>query len=121
MCSSETKGSPKASSFKQNSTIGRGRAAPSSSPKRLAKVPAAKFRTITSNGIISTARINCSRILILLIKWVGTPTVFNPVIKNSDKRLFKTPLPSITSFFFALNAVASSLKYCTRVLGSGPS
>ena len=36
-------------------------------------------------------------------------------------RLFSTPLPVITPFFWALNAVASSLKYCTRVPGSGPS
>jgi hypothetical protein len=46
---------------------------------------------------------------------------FSPVMKNSLRRLFSTPLPSITSCFSALKAVASSLKYCTSVPGSGPS
>ena len=36
-------------------------------------------------------------------------------------RLFSTPLPVMMPFFWALNAVASSLKYCTSVPGSGPS
>ena len=35
-------------------------------------------------------------------------------------RLSARPLPVITPFFWALNAVASSLKYCTRVPGSVP-
>ena len=35
-------------------------------------------------------------------------------------RLLSTPLPVMTPFFWALKAVASSLKYCTRVPGSGP-
>jgi len=33
-------------------------------------------------------------------------------------RLFTTPLPTIVPFFSALNAVASSLKYCTTRLRS---
>ena len=36
-------------------------------------------------------------------------------------RLFSTPLPVMMPFFWALKAVASSLKYCTSVPGSGPS
>ena len=101
--------------------IGRGSCVPSSSPRRLAMDPAAKLRTMTSSGMISTARISCSRMFRRRMKWVGTPMLFSPVMKYSDRRLFSTPLPSITSRFSALNAVASSLKYCTRVPGSGPS
>ena len=55
------------------------------------------------------------------MKWVGTPIAFRPDMKNSDRRLFNTPLPSIVARFSALKAVASSLKYCTNVPGSGPS
>ena len=36
-------------------------------------------------------------------------------------RLLSTPLPVIVPFFWLLKAVASSLKYWTRVPGSGPS
>ncbi len=36
-------------------------------------------------------------------------------------RLLITPLPWIVPFFWALNAVASSLKYWMMVPGSGPS
>jgi hypothetical protein len=83
--------------------------------------PAATLRTTTSSGMISTARISCSRMLMRRMKWVGTPIWFSPDMKNSLRRLFSTPLPSIVARFWALNAVASSLKYCTSVPGSGPS
>ena len=39
----------------------------------------------------------------------------------SEMRLLSTPLPVMTPFFWLLKAVASSLKYCTSVPGSGPS
>ena len=39
----------------------------------------------------------------------------------SEMRLLRTPLPSITSCFLALKAVASSLKCWISVPGSGPS
>ena len=55
------------------------------------------------------------------MKWVGTPMSFSPCMKNSESRLLSTPLPSITSTFWALKAVASSLKYWISVPGSGPS
>ena len=55
------------------------------------------------------------------MKCVGTPTAFSPVMKCSERRLLSTPLPSIVAFFWALNAVASSLKYWISVSGSGPS
>jgi hypothetical protein len=63
--------------------------------------------------MISTARISCSRMFSRRMKCVGTPISFRPVMKNSDRRLFSTPLPSITSLLLPLKAVASSLKYCT--------
>ena len=47
--------------------------------------------------------------------------VFSRVITYSEMRLLITPLPSSTAFFWALKAVASSLKYWIRVPGSGPS
>jgi hypothetical protein len=40
---------------------------------------------------------------------------------NSLMRLLITPLPLIVPFFWALKAVASSLKYWISVPGSGPS
>ena len=55
------------------------------------------------------------------MKWVGTPISFSRVIRYSLMRLFSTPLPVMVPFFWALKAVASSLKYWTRVPGSGPS
>ena len=55
------------------------------------------------------------------MKWVGTPMAFSPVMKCSRRRLLSTPLPSITAFFWASKAVASSLKYWISVSGSGPS
>jgi hypothetical protein len=60
------------------------------------------LRTTTSIGIISTARISCSRMFNRRMKCVGTPISFRPVMKNSDRRLLSTPLPSITSRFWAL-------------------
>ena len=54
-------------------------------------------------------------------KWVGTPISASRIIRYSLMRLFSTPLPVMMPFFLALNAVASSLKYWTRVPGSGPS
>ena len=66
-------------------------------------------------------RISCSRMLSRRMKCVGTPMAFKPVMKCSESRLFRTPLPSITAFFWALKAVASSLKYWISVSGSGPS
>ena len=121
MYSSGTSGSPSASSLYENSMIGRGSCIPSSSPRRFAIEPAAKLRTITSSGTISTWRMSCSRMFSRLRKCVGTPMLLSPVMKNSESRLFSTPLPSITARFSALKAVASSLKYCTSVPGSGPS
>ena len=38
-----------------------------------------------------------------------------------EMRLLSTPLPVMCRFFWLLKAVASSLKYCTSVPGSGPS
>jgi len=55
------------------------------------------------------------------MKWVGMPISCSRSIMNSEMRLFSTPLPVMTSCFWALKAVASSLKYCTSVPGSGPS
>ena len=55
------------------------------------------------------------------MKWFWMPIVFSRVITYSDMRLLITPLPSRTAFFWALKAVASSLKYWIRVPGSGPS
>ena len=43
-------------------------------------------------------------------KWVGIPSSLRRVKMNSEMRWFSTPLPSITAFFWALKAVASSLK-----------
>ena len=72
--------------------IGRGRRVPSSSPRRFAMDPAAKLRTMTSSGMISHWRINCSRMFRRLMKWFGIPSAVSPVMKNSDRRLFNTPL-----------------------------
>ena len=66
-------------------------------------------------------RISCSRMLIRRMKCVGTPIAFSPDMKCSESRLLSTPLPSIVAFFWALKAVASSLKYWISVSGSGPS
>ncbi len=55
------------------------------------------------------------------MKCVGTPISLRFWKTNSEIRLFSTPLPSMTSCFFALNAVASSLKCWIKVPGSGPS
>ena len=55
------------------------------------------------------------------MKWVGTPMELRAPMMCSEMRLFSTPLPSITSRFSALKAVASSLKYWMKVPGSGPS
>ena len=55
------------------------------------------------------------------MKWVGTPMSPSRVIRNSLMRLFSTPLPVMTPFLVPLAVVASSLKYWTRVPGSGPS
>ena len=41
----------------------------------------------------------------------GTPMLFRPAMKNSDKRLFKTPLPSTATAASAPFAIPSSLKY----------
>ena len=68
ICSSETNGSPKLSSFKQNSTIGRGRGVPSSMLNIFENEPAATFLTIISKGTISTLCTNCSRTFNRLIK-----------------------------------------------------
>jgi Flp pilus assembly protein TadD len=88
---------------------------------RFDRDPAAMLRTTTSSGMISTERISCSRMLIRLMKCVGTPIWFSPRMKNSERRLLRTPLPSTTARFSALKAVASSLKYWTCVPGCGPS
>ena len=55
------------------------------------------------------------------MKCVGTPISDRRLIRYSEMRLFNTPLPVMMPFFWLLKAVASSLKYCTRVPGSGPS
>ena len=44
------------------------------------------------------------------MKWVGTPMSLRFWKMNSEIRLLSTPLPSMTSCFLALKAVASSLK-----------
>ena len=55
------------------------------------------------------------------MKWVGTPMVASAVKICSEMRLLSTPLPLIVPRFWALKAVASSLKYWIKVPGSGPS
>ena len=55
------------------------------------------------------------------MKWVGTPISPSSLKMYSEMRLLSTPLPSISAFFLALKAVASSLKYWMSVPGSGPS
>jgi hypothetical protein len=90
-------------------------------PRRVERLPAATLRMTTSSGMISTSRISCSRMFSRRMKWVGTPISARRIIRYSLMRLFSTPLPVMVPFFCALNAVASSLKYCTRVPGSGPS
>ena len=99
----------------------RGRGVPSSMPSRCDIVPAATLRTTTSSGMISTSWTSCSRMLRRRTKWVGTPISFSRSMMNSEMRLLRTPLPLITPFFWALKALASSLKYWTIVPGSGPS
>ena len=101
--------------------IGRGRPVPSSMPSRLLSEPAAMLRTTISSGMISTARISCSRMFRRLMKWFGTPMAVSAVMMCSEMRLFSTPLPSMTSRFCASKAVASSLKCWISVPGSGPS
>ena len=54
------------------------------------------------------------------MKWVGMPIRFRWVKMCSEMRLLSTPLPSTTSCFFLLKAVASSLKNWISVPGSGP-
>ncbi len=99
----------------------RGRRVPSGMPRRVDRLPAATLRTTTSTGMISTSRISCSRMFSRRTKWVGTPISPRRVIRYSLMRLLSTPLPVMMPFFCALKAVASSLKYCTSVPGSGPS
>ena len=99
----------------------RGSCVPSSIPSRFDSEPAATLRTTTSIGTISTWRINCSRMLRRRMKCVGTPIWPSSVKTCSEMRLLSTPLPLIVPFFWALNAVASSLKYWISVPGSGPS
>jgi len=55
------------------------------------------------------------------MKCVGTPISLRRVMMYSEMRLFSTPLPVMMPRFSLLKAVASSLKYCTSVPGSGPS
>ena len=98
----------------------RGSGVPSGMPKRLDSEPAATLRTTTSIGMISTSRISCSRMLRRRTKCVGTPISDRRLIRYSEMRLFSTPLPVMMPFLL-LSAVASSLKYWTRVPGSGPS
>ena len=90
-------------------------------PRRLVIDPAATLRTMTSIGMISTSRINCSRMFNRRTKCVGTPISLSRVMMYSEMRLFSTPLPVMMPCFSLLKAVASSLKYCTKVPGSGPS
>ena len=58
-----------------------------------------------------------------LLSWIrgGAQRQSARFIRYSEIRLLITPLPVIVPFFFALNAVASSLKCWTMVPGSGPS
>ena len=101
--------------------IERGSRVPSGMPSRVERLPAATLRTTISTGMISTSRMSCSRMFSRRTKWVGMPISVSRSIRYSLIRLFSTPLPVITPFFWELKAVASSLKYCTRVPGSGPS
>ena len=55
------------------------------------------------------------------MKCVETPISPSRVKICSLMRLLRTPLPLIVPFFWALNAVASSLNYWINVPGSGPS
>ena len=73
MYSSGTNGSLSESFFKENSTIGLGKAVPSEIANRFVKEPAAKFLTIISSGIISTSLISCSLIFRRFRKCVGIP------------------------------------------------
>jgi hypothetical protein len=101
--------------------IERGNCMPSSSPSRSDSEPAATLRTTTSRGMISTSRINCSRMLSRFMKCVGTPISPSRWNTYSEMRLLSTPLPSIKACFLLLKAVASSLKCWMSVPGSGPS
>ena len=101
--------------------IVRGSWVPSSIPSRVERVPAATFLTTTSIGMISTWRISCSRMFRRRMKWCGMPIWPSRVKICSEMRLLSTPLPEMVPRFWALKAVASSLKYWIRVPGSGPS
>jgi len=85
-------------------------------------VPAATLRTTTSSGMISTSRINCSRMLRRLMKCVGTPDVVQVLKDISEIRFVEDALAfDDLMLSFALKAVASSLKCWISVPGSGPS
>ena len=91
-------------------------------PGASASVPAAKLRTMTSSGMISTWRINCSRMFRRRMKCVGIADLPEPVMKMLAQAVVQTrPCLRSRPFFCALKAVASSLKYWTSVPGSGPS
>ncbi len=99
----------------------RGSRVPSGMPSRTDSDPAATLRTTTISGITSTSRISCSRMLSRRTKWVGTPISPSLTIRYSLMRLFSTPLPVMVPVLVPCAALVSSLKYCTRVPGSGPS
>ena len=90
-------------------------------PSRFDSDPAATLRTTTAIGMISTSRTSCSRMLSRRTRCVGMPISASFSIRNSLMRLLRTPLPVIVPRFWLLKALASSLKCCTSVPGSGPS
>jgi hypothetical protein len=90
--------------------IERGSCVPSSMPRRFDSEPAATLRTTTSSGMISTSRISCSRMFRRRTKWVGTPISFSFWSSELGDAVVEDALAVERSLFFALKAVASSLK-----------
>ena len=68
------------------------------------------FRATTSIFTISQARMSMSRSESRRTKCVATPSSSRKRNSTSDMRLFRMPLSRIVPRFWALKAVASSLK-----------
>ena len=100
--------------------IERGSRVPSGIPSRFDRLPAATLRTTTSSGMISTSRISCSRMFRRRTKWVGMPISASRIIRYSLMRLFSTPLPVITPFFWALNGGRVVLEVLDESAGLRP-
>ena len=74
------------------------------------RLPAMTFRATTSIFTISQARMSMSRSESRRTKCVATPCSSKKRKSTSDMRLLRTPLSWMVPRFWALNAVASSLK-----------